>query len=65
MNCQRNGLRRQVTETKEGPLELGRKREARKTCLGQVGRERQNVSTTSPSDAISNSRALKEELTFW
>ena len=30
----RNGLRKQVTEAKEGPLESRRKREARKTRLG-------------------------------
>ena len=30
-----HGLRKQVTEVKEGPLELRRKREARETHLGE------------------------------
>ena len=30
MSCRRNGVRKQVTEAKRGPLELRRKREARK-----------------------------------
>ena len=40
MSQRRNGLRKQVTEEKEGPLDLRRKREARKTCLEQEGGER-------------------------
>ena len=35
MSGRRNGLRRQVTEATEGPLELGREREAGKSCLGK------------------------------
>ena len=38
MSCRRNGLRKQVTEVKEGPLELQRKREARKRSLDREGK---------------------------
>ena len=34
MSFRGNGLRKQITEAKGGPLELRRKREARKICLG-------------------------------
>ena len=40
MNCRRNGFRKQVIEAKEGPLELRRKREAKKACLREQGGER-------------------------
>ena len=39
MSCRRHGLRKQVTEAKEGPMELGRMREARKPCQGEKERE--------------------------
>ena len=42
MSCRRNGLRKQGTETKEGPLKLRRKREGRRTCgvgEGEQGRD--------------------------
>ena len=35
MSCRRNGLREQVTEAKVGPLQLRRKRKARKAHLGE------------------------------
>ena len=34
------GLRKQVTEAKEGPSELGGEREVRVMCLGEGGTER-------------------------
>ena len=40
MRHRRNGLRKQGTEAKEGPLELRRKKEARKMHLGERGGER-------------------------
>ena len=39
MRCRRNGLREQVTEAKEGPLELRGEREARKLHRGDGGGE--------------------------
>ena len=37
VSCRRNGLRKQVTEAKEGPSELGGEREVRVMCLDLNG----------------------------
>ena len=40
MSCRRNGLRKQVTEAKEGPVELRRERgKENGTCGEEVGKD--------------------------